>query len=144
MTAMSRFVSAELSKSERPELTAARAQRIEEASQPNLALVNAVVRAHAWVKMLQSRQYASIEEMAKSIKLNPNVVRQNIRVAFIDPHLTEAVGAPGHGARGRESTVFHRPDQGHRWKRLLACKDWSYLDVTTRRSLSQGAAPWPT
>ena len=61
------------------------------APEPNPQLLNAIVRAHAWVKLLQEGIHDSLESLADAVKLHPNFVRHAIRSAFIDPSITEAV-----------------------------------------------------
>ncbi|EKS41462.1 recombinase family protein [Afipia broomeae] len=63
----------------------------DETTGPDPQLVNAIVRAHAWVKLLNDGKFDTIETLAEAVKLNPNVLRQNIRFAFLDPHITDAI-----------------------------------------------------
>lgn len=69
--------------------------RIEEIAtsdqQVDPGLVQAIVRAHAWVRILQSEDVASIEELATSVGLHPKVVRKSIRLAFLAPEITAAI-----------------------------------------------------
>jgi site-specific DNA recombinase len=58
---------------------------------PNPQLVNAIVRAHAWVKLLNEGTYLSLEKLARAQNLHPNFLRHAIRAAFIDPFITEQV-----------------------------------------------------
>lgn len=58
---------------------------------PDPQLVNAIVRAHAWIKLLNDGIFDTIEDLAEAVKLNPNVLRQNIRLAFMDPRITDAI-----------------------------------------------------
>jgi site-specific DNA recombinase len=58
---------------------------------PNPQLVNAIVRAHAWVKLLNEGSYDSPEELARAHDLHPNFLRHAIRAAFLDPSITEQV-----------------------------------------------------
>jgi site-specific DNA recombinase len=51
----------------------------------NESLIQSVVRAHAWVRVLQDGTYGSVEELADENKLHPKVVRQNLRLAFLSP-----------------------------------------------------------
>jgi hypothetical protein len=57
----------------------------------NRQLVNAIVRAHAWVKLLNEGSYDSPEELARAHDLHPNFLRHAIRAAFLDPSITEQV-----------------------------------------------------
>lgn len=62
-----------------------------QSSKPDPKLVQALVRAHTWVRMLTEGSHGSIEELASSIDLNPKVVRKSIRLAFLTPDVTEAI-----------------------------------------------------
>jgi hypothetical protein len=53
--------------------------------------VQALVRAHAWLSDLQSGRFDSIEALAKEVKLHPKIVRQQLRLAFLAPLVTNAV-----------------------------------------------------
>jgi site-specific DNA recombinase len=54
-------------------------------------LLQAVVRSHAWLADLNGCRYASIEELAESVKVHPKVVRQALRLAFLSPQVTSAI-----------------------------------------------------
>jgi site-specific DNA recombinase len=54
-------------------------------------LVHAVVRAHRWANALTNSEFASIEELATSVKLHPKVVRNEIRLAFLAPEISESI-----------------------------------------------------
>jgi hypothetical protein len=58
---------------------------------PDPKLLQAVVRAHAWLRDLKSGNCASIEDLAETVKLHPKVVRQNLRLAFLAPSITTNV-----------------------------------------------------
>jgi site-specific DNA recombinase len=53
--------------------------------EPNQKLVPAVVRAHRWADALVNAEFASLEQLAASVKLHPKVVRNEIRLAFLAP-----------------------------------------------------------
>jgi site-specific DNA recombinase len=57
----------------------------------NQKLLQAVVRAHVWLKDLSSSRYHSIEDLASAAALHPKIVRQGLRLAFLSPSLTSAV-----------------------------------------------------
>jgi DNA invertase Pin-like site-specific DNA recombinase len=57
----------------------------------NPGLVQAVVRAHAWVKDLSAGTHESIEALAKANALHPKVIRNGIRLAFLAPDMTNAI-----------------------------------------------------
>ncbi|WP_425908136.1 recombinase family protein [Nitrobacter sp. TKz-YC02] len=54
-------------------------------------LLQAIVRSHAWLHHLTSGRYDSIEALAEDVKLHPKIIRQQIRLAFLAPAITEAV-----------------------------------------------------
>jgi hypothetical protein len=54
-------------------------------------LLQAVVRSRAWLADLKSCRYASIEELAESVKIHPKVVRQALRLAFLSPGVTSSI-----------------------------------------------------
>lgn len=58
---------------------------------PDVKLVQARVRAHAWLRDLQTNKFETIEALAASVKLHPKVVRQELRYAFLAPSITEAI-----------------------------------------------------
>jgi site-specific DNA recombinase len=58
-------------------------------------LVQAVVRAHRWANALANADFASIEELAASVKLHPEVVRNEIRLAFLAPEISESILTAG-------------------------------------------------
>ena len=57
---------------------------------PDLTLVQAVVRAHTWLKLLRNGTYISIESLAASVDMHPKVVRKRICLAFLAPSVTAA------------------------------------------------------
>jgi DNA invertase Pin-like site-specific DNA recombinase len=57
----------------------------------NEALVQAMVRAHAWVRALHDGIYQSIETLSEANNLHPKVVRQALRLAFLSPEVTSAI-----------------------------------------------------
>ncbi|MBS4001767.1 MAG: recombinase family protein [Afipia sp.] len=59
--------------------------------QPDPKLVQAIVRAHAWLRDLRAGKFDSVEALAASVKLHPKVVRQELRYAFLAPSITEAI-----------------------------------------------------
>ena len=61
------------------------------AGSPDPALVQALVRAHVWLKQLSDETYSSIEELAAAAKIHPKVVRNRIRLAYLSPNLTRAI-----------------------------------------------------
>jgi site-specific DNA recombinase len=59
--------------------------------EPDQKLVQALVRAHRWANALTNADFASIEELAASVKLHPKVVRNEIRLAFLAPEISESI-----------------------------------------------------
>ncbi|WP_024577395.1 MULTISPECIES: recombinase family protein [unclassified Afipia] len=59
--------------------------------QPDPKLVQALVRARAWLRDLQTNKFDSVEALAASVRLHPKVVRQELRYAFLAPSITEAI-----------------------------------------------------
>jgi hypothetical protein len=49
------------------------------------------VRAYVWLSDLKNGRLISIEELANSYKLHPNVVRQGLRLAFLAPEITAEI-----------------------------------------------------
>lgn len=58
---------------------------------PNPHLVQALARADTWHKLLCENRYASIEDLAKAVNLNPKVIRSVIRLAFLPPAATRMI-----------------------------------------------------
>lgn len=59
--------------------------------QPDQKLIETLARGHSWVRALSDGTNASIEQLAKSVRLHPNIVRQGLRAAFLAPDITEAI-----------------------------------------------------
>jgi site-specific DNA recombinase len=57
----------------------------------NEALMQAIVRAHAWLQSLRDGMYDSVEQLAEKNRLHPKVVRQALRLAFLSPETTSAI-----------------------------------------------------
>lgn len=58
---------------------------------PNAALVQSVVRAHAWLRLLSDATYDSVESLASAGGLHPKVIRKSIRAAFLAPSITRSL-----------------------------------------------------
>jgi len=54
-------------------------------------LLEAVVRAKAWLADLSSGRFSSIEELATGRQVHPKIVRKALRLAFLSPCITTAV-----------------------------------------------------
>ncbi len=59
--------------------------------QSDAKLVQAIVRAHAWLRALQSGKFDTVEALADSVKLHPKLVRQELRYVFLAPATTTAI-----------------------------------------------------
>jgi hypothetical protein len=57
----------------------------------NESMIQSVVRAHAWMYLLQDGTYGSIEELADANNIHPKVIRQNLRLAYLSPEVTSAI-----------------------------------------------------
>ena len=68
------------------------------------ALVKAVVRAHRWRQMLESGEYASSAELAKTEKVNDSYVSRILRLTLIAPDIVEAILA------GRQPSTLQLDD----------------------------------
>jgi len=80
----------------RPQLPTSSHARIEtdgcqSIEEPDVGLIQAVARAHLWLKALSDGTYQSIEELADVAKLHPKVIRKGLRLAFLAPDLTETI-----------------------------------------------------
>jgi hypothetical protein len=60
-------------------------------SNPDAALIKAVVRAHAWFEMLKNRKVESISDMAKAENVQRTDLSRMIPLAFLAPDITGAV-----------------------------------------------------
>ncbi len=63
--------------------------------EPDQKLVQAVVRAHRWTNALVNAEFASLEQLAANVKLHPKVVRNDIRLAFLAPEISESILTAG-------------------------------------------------
>lgn len=54
-------------------------------------LVQALVRAHIWLKSLYDGTHGSIEDLARAADIHPKIIRNRIRIAFLAPNITEAI-----------------------------------------------------
>ena len=59
--------------------------------QPDQKLIETLARGHSWVRALSDGTHTSIEQLAKSVRLHPNIVRQGLRAAFLAPDITKAI-----------------------------------------------------
>jgi len=54
-------------------------------------LVQAVVRAHLWLKQLQDGTYGSIEELGRAVKIHPKNIRLGLWLAFLAPEISKSI-----------------------------------------------------
>jgi hypothetical protein len=54
-------------------------------------IVKALARAHRWKGMLESGDYVSLTDLAKSEKINLSYLCRMLRLTLLAPHLTEAL-----------------------------------------------------
>jgi site-specific DNA recombinase len=58
--------------------------------EPDQKLGRALVRAHYWIELLSAGIHKSVGELAASVKLNPKVIRNELKLAFLAPQITES------------------------------------------------------
>jgi site-specific DNA recombinase len=56
----------------------------------NEGLIQAIVRARAWVRRLSDGTHESVEELAEAHGIHPKVVRQALRLAYLSPEIASA------------------------------------------------------
>lgn len=54
-------------------------------------IVKALVRAHRWRHMLESRKFSTVRELAKAEKINESYLCRTLRLTLLSPALTEAL-----------------------------------------------------
>jgi hypothetical protein len=54
-------------------------------------MVKAIVRAHRWQSMLESKLFASVRELAKAEKINEAYLGRVLRLTLLSPSITEAI-----------------------------------------------------
>ena len=67
--------------------------------------MQAVGRAHAWIRQLSDGTYESIEELAVQHGMHVKVVRKAIRLGFLAPDVVDAI------LTGRSATAFLNASQ---------------------------------
>jgi site-specific DNA recombinase len=55
------------------------------------SLIQAIVRAHAWLQQLVGGTHASVEDLAGANSIHAKVVRQSLRFAYLSPEITSAI-----------------------------------------------------
>jgi site-specific DNA recombinase len=53
----------------------------------NEGLIQAIVRAHTWVRQLADGTHESVEELAEANDIHPKVIRQALRLAYMSPEI---------------------------------------------------------
>ncbi len=61
------------------------------AVQSDPKLLQAIIRAHAWLRDLKNGKYTSIDDLADEAKLHSKIVRQNLRLAFLAPPIMASI-----------------------------------------------------
>ena len=59
--------------------------------QPKPEFVQAVTRAHLWLRQLQDGTYRSIEDLGRAANIHPKNLRIGLRLAFLAPRITKAI-----------------------------------------------------
>jgi hypothetical protein len=54
-------------------------------------LVKAIVRAHRWRDMLESRRYATVRDLAKAEAINESYLGRILRLTLLSPAIIEAI-----------------------------------------------------
>jgi site-specific DNA recombinase len=62
---------------------------------PNQALLQSIVRSHAWLRSLQDGSFETVEALAEANQLHPKVVRLALRLPFLSPDATAAIISGG-------------------------------------------------
>ena len=58
---------------------------------PNANLIRCLVRAHDWVKKMQTGELESVKEIAEQTGMNQKYLARMLKVAFLAPDITEAI-----------------------------------------------------
>lgn len=57
----------------------------------DVTLIKAVARAFRWRRMLESGQFATVQDLAASEKINPSYVSRVLRLTLLAPDIVEAI-----------------------------------------------------
>ena len=60
-------------------------------SAENDRMIQAIVRAHSWLRTLEDKTHATVEELADAVRVHSKIVRQELRLAFLSPDITSAI-----------------------------------------------------
>jgi hypothetical protein len=77
--------------------------------------VQAVVRAHLWLKLLQDGTYGSIEELGRAVKMHPKNIRLGLRLALLAPKIMSAI-LHGNDRRAMASKDLNQAADRPTWK----------------------------
>lgn len=55
------------------------------------AMIKALARAHRWKKLLESRTYATVDDLAKAEKINASYISRVLRLTLLAPAIVEAI-----------------------------------------------------
>jgi len=83
------------------------------------ALVKAIARAYRWRSMLESGEYASINELAAAEKINQSYVCRILRLTLLAPMIVEAILDGRHPAKMTLATLMEPFPVGWQEQRLL-------------------------
>jgi hypothetical protein len=70
----------------------------------DITLVKALARAFRWRKLLESGTYGTIDELAKSEKINSSYVSRVLRLSLLAPDIVEAI------LDGRQAPLMAMPE----------------------------------
>ena len=58
---------------------------------PDSAMIKALARAHRWKKLLESRTYATVGDLAKAENINASYICRVLRLTLLAPTIVEAI-----------------------------------------------------
>lgn len=61
------------------------------ASADNDRMIQSIVRAHSWLRMLEDGVHQTVEDLADNVGVHSKIVRQELRLGFLAPEVTTAV-----------------------------------------------------
>ena len=60
-------------------------------ARPDSAMIKALARAHRWKKLLESRTYATVDDLAKAEKINASYISRVLRLTLLAPAIVESI-----------------------------------------------------
>ncbi|NJO55584.1 MAG: hypothetical protein HC834_03620, partial [Rhodospirillales bacterium] len=54
-------------------------------------MVKALARAHRWRRMLESGEFATVQDLAAAEKINPSYLARILRLTLLAPYIVEAI-----------------------------------------------------